>query len=478
MNPQHPSDPGSPATIGSSDAPRPAGMDEPHALFGRPYTVITIVVLIAMGIGATLKKSSEWNEVPLEAAKLLLQGHDVYKDLSGYTYPPFTAFVTIPFTVLPPTAARFIWYLVCAAALVYTVRKSWQLAGGPKLEPIGASGTAAPRDHWAFLIGHAVALQLALNGVTHLQSDTLIAALLMAGCGAMVSGKYFRAATWIGLATAFKATPLLFAPYLMWRRQWLAATWLVCVAVGANLLPNLVHAPPSNRTWLGEWSSRYLAPMGDSNYMPGDWKNQLVNNQAIAGAVKRWLATTWQSGPHEFKVFDRADKASPATIRRAFYASCLAVTVPVAIVFFFRRWRKTPGGRRADRGSRGSAKELEPGPIRGTETLPSALMLECGIVMLLMLLLSPNSSRAHYCILFLPAFCAARLAVRRPKGAVAILLGLAVIFSTLSIHIRLPGTMAGEQILLWIGVVMFSTIFLLWACTLALLKSPVDDEQA
>ena len=42
-----------------------------------------------------------------------------------------------------------------------------------------------------------------------------------------------------------------------------------------------------------------------------------------------------------------------------------------------------------------------------------------------------------------------------------ILLAAAVICSTLSIHVRLPGSETGEQILLWIGVVMLATIFLL-----------------
>ncbi|MDB5298524.1 MAG: hypothetical protein JWO87_187 [Phycisphaerales bacterium] len=454
-----------------SHAPGRQELRAAHPLLRHPYTAITTIVLFAMGVGAALKRSSEWNEVPLGAAKLLLQGRDIYKEMSAYTYPPFTAYVTIPFTVLPPGVARAIWYLICAAALVYTVKKAWHLAGGPKLEPIGTPGAGGPREHWAFLIGHAVALQLALNGVTHLQSDTLIAALLMAGCGAMASGKYFRSATWIGLATAFKATPLLFAPYLLWRRQWLAAAWLVCVAIGANLLPNTVHAPPSGGTWLGAWSRQYLLPMGDSNYTPGDWKNQLVNNQAIAGAVKRWLATTWEAGPREFKVYDRPGKASPTTIRRAFYASCLAVTLPVAIVFLRRRWKKPDVVEEAARGSNVVLAEPDPRANEVKKPTPSPLMIECGIVMLLMLLLSPNSSRAHYCILFLPAFCVARLAVRKPAGWVSILLWLAVIFSTLSIHIRLPGTMATEQVLLWIGVVMFATIFLLAASTITLAKS-------
>ncbi|MDB5290675.1 MAG: hypothetical protein JWL69_1916, partial [Phycisphaerales bacterium] len=378
-------------------------------LLTHPYTAITIIVLFAMGVGAALKKSSEWNEVPLGAAKMLLEGRDIYKEMSAYTYPPFTAWVTIPFTLLPGTAARTVWYVICAGSLVYTVRKSWQLAGGPRLEPIGSPDAARSRDHWAFLLGHAVALQLALNGVTHLQSDTLIAALLMAGCGAMASGKYFRSATWIGIATAFKATPLLFAPYLLWRRQWLAAAWLVCVAIGANLLPNTVHAPPAGGTWLGEWSRQYLAPMGDSNYMPGDWKNQLVNNQALAGAAKRWLATTWEAGPGEFKVYDRPGKASPATIRRVFIASCLAVTLPVAVVFWRRRSKDRSVVGESVGGSEEGFTALDARKETLKESLPSPMMIECGIVMLLMLLLSPNSSRAHYCILFLPAFCVARL---------------------------------------------------------------------
>jgi uncharacterized integral membrane protein len=86
-----------------------------------------------------------------------------------------------------------------------------------------------------------------------------------------------------------------------------------------------------------------------------------------------------------------------------------------------------------------------------------------------MLLLSPNSSRSHFCVMYLAAFCVARVAVR-PKSSVWLrtLLAAAAIFSTLSIHVRLPGTHMIEQIFLWLGVVTLATICLLIASIMTL----------
>ena len=39
--------------------------------------------------------------------------------------------------------------------------------------------------------------------------------------------------------------------------------------------------------------------------------------------------------------------------------------------------------------------------------------------------------------------------------------------STLSIHIRLPFSYSSEQVLLWLGMVMWTAIFLMLACTIA-----------
>ena len=435
-------------------------------LGGRPYTIATVTTLGIMAIGAIAKRGAAWNQVYVGAARMLLQGRDFYREIGNYAYPPFSALASIPFTLPPPALARGIWYLICVASTIYLMRKAWRLAGGTRVEGGRSAAAAGRREQIAFLLGHAIALQFALNALSHLQTDLLIGALIMAGCGLILAGRFYCSAIWIGLAAAFKATPLLFAPYLMWRRQWMAAALLVSIAIGANLLPNAVRQPPGGGLWLTRWCQQYLEPMTSENYLPGNWKNQLNNNQSIAGAVRRWLGTSWGIVPGDFKVFDRPNAPGSATIRGAFYLACVAVLLPVAWVAWRRRTIEMEG------------PDLSAAPATAPpDALPDPRAIECGIVLLLMVLLSPNSSVAHFCVLYLPAFCIARLAVLTRALALRVLLALAVVFSIASIHIRIGATMAAEQILLWLGVITFATLMLLIASVLTLLDVKVTGDQ-
>ena len=455
-----------------------------------PATILLTIVLVVMGIFSVCRHSTEWDEVYLRSAKVLLEGKNFYREFVGFTYPPFPAWVTIPFVYLPTRVARGAWFTICAGSLVYLLKSSWRLAGGPRLEPGAGAPAVAGREIAASLIGHVIALQFALNALTHLQPDLPIAAMLMAGCAAIGAGRFMRGATWIGVAAAFKATPLLFAPYLLWRRQWRAGAWLILVTVAANLLPNTVHAPPGGGLWLTRWYTQYLKPMAGADYRPGDWKNLRDNNQAIAGAVNRWMATTWKAQGNQFELIDRPDQPGPLQMKAAFGASCLAMLLPIAWAEWARRRRAffSPPpvlrGRVREGVSALSLPSETPLPRPPPEyrereenslTIPSAVMIECGIVFLLMVLFSPNSSRAHFCVMYLPAFCLARLAVR---GGAEVLLtalhALAAITSTLSIHVRLPGSQVPEQLMLWVGVVMLSSVFLLLACCRALAWYPAD----
>ena len=425
------------------------------SILRHPYSSALALSLIIMGFGATFKHQSAWDRTGPGVSVMLREGRDFYANEKTFTYPPFQAWLNIPLTWMPLRAARAIWYILSAACLVYMIWESWRLAGGPRLEPLGEYADAKPREHWAFVLGLICALQFALNSLTHLQTDLLIGALLTAGCAAIVSRKFMRAATWIGLAAAFKCTPLLFAPYLVWKRKPIPAAWLIIIAIGANVLPNTVHAPPQRGLWLAEWSRLYLAPMERANYVPGDWKNQLDNNQSFAGAAKRWLMTTWRIAPGEFHVVDRDRHPSAAIIRWTYLLSCIVALLIAAWAMWRRARSKTSD-------ATSSAGACAP-------RWPSRDIIECGIVLLLMVLLSPNSSRAHFCVTLLPAFCIGRFAFEEKSRWLTVLLIAAAICSTLSIHIRLDATLAAEQILLWIGVVMFAAIFLLWASVIALL---------
>ena len=443
---------------------------EPHrgiaaALWRRRYSVATFLLLGGFAFSAVLRTHSEWTEVFIEAARALLRGQDFYSVVRDFTYPPFSAFSMIPFVPLNPFLGRGIWYACCIASILYLTTKAWRLSGGPRIEAGRTYPAASKQEQVAFLLGHGVVLlPFLLNALSHLQTDILIAALIMAGCGAIVSRRFLVGATWIGVAAAFKATPLLFAPYLIWRRQYLAGIWLFVVAVLASLGADLVHRPPDGGVWLTRWAKLYVTPMGKSDFMPGDWKNDLNNNQAIAGAVRRWMTTSPTEDPLDRRPFaNRMSPAIAAKIRYMFIGGCALMTlIPLAAV----QWRRY----RTLIPLRGST------PAYDTErdtNLPSLAVLEMGLICSLMLLLSPNSSRAHFCLLYLPAFSVARRAIHGKDLIVRIFFALALLSSVLSTRPRLPHTDRFEQPMLWLGVSMFSALFLVFAATSAVMRCRV-----
>ena len=146
------------------------------------YTVAFVALLIGLAGPFLLKKQSEWDEVYLLAASHLRSGEQMYLLEDKYLYPPFMALLAIPFTFLPHFGSRAAWFGVNAACLIWLLRGTWQLSGGKRLE-----GAASDRsEHLACWLGLAVALRYGLDGFAHQQTDLAIAALLVAGCAALL----------------------------------------------------------------------------------------------------------------------------------------------------------------------------------------------------------------------------------------------------------------------------------------------------
>jgi len=85
------------------------------------------------------------------------------------------------------------------------------------------------------------------------QFDMVIAALLFAGCYQLWRGHDLTGAAWLGASAAMKDTPLLFAPYLLWRGKLKAACLLIVVAVFLNLLPDLLWPQTRGHLYLADW---------------------------------------------------------------------------------------------------------------------------------------------------------------------------------------------------------------------------------
>lgn len=406
---------------------RPTGMVS--WLLAYPYTVCGVLLFLGLAGPFVLRRVSEWDAVYVAAAERLQAGTTIYDPRDGYAYPPFMALLAVPFTHLPPLGSRALFYLVNVACLVVMCRCAWRVAGGGALE---GTASASRGEHLVCVLGLAVAFRYALDALAHQQTDLVIGALVLGGCYALGRARDWSAATCFGLAAAMKCTPLLWCLYLLWRRRWLPAVWLVGVAVGVNLLPDLINAPPRGGVWLGHWLGQFLLPMRGAEYLPGTWYSAIIYNQSLSGLGQRWLALDW-AGLLEGTV--RAGAPSARTIKLLIYGAELTLLAASAFVLGWKRPKERPTVTRA---------------------------AEYSVVLLLMLLLSPMSSKPHFCTLLLPAFCLARLAVTERGRAQQLFLALSLLAGLLSTR-GLVGVQF-SSFMLWCGAVTWAAMFLLAGC--------------
>jgi hypothetical protein len=142
----------------------------------------------------------------------------------------------------------------------------------------------------------------------------------------------------------------------------------------------------------------------------------------------------------------RAEPPSPVQVKLLLYG----IEVGLLLLAWFAMWR-----------IRQAAKQDPP-------ALP-AESLEYYIVLLLMLLFSPMSSKPHFCTLFLPGFCLARLAVQQRNRVVAVLLVGAIVGAMLANKDLLGDTI--YTFTLWYGCVTWSALLLLKAAGFALVTA-------
>ena len=73
--------------------------------------------------------------------------------------------------------------------------------------------------------------------------DSLVLVILLGGLAALMTGRELWGGAGLALAAALKATPLIFLPYLLWKRHFVAAGAFAVAFLGASFLPDLFFTP-------------------------------------------------------------------------------------------------------------------------------------------------------------------------------------------------------------------------------------------
>jgi hypothetical protein len=290
-----------------------------------------------------------------QAAQCLLDNQILQKCALPFTYPPAFAFVMIPLAPAPLWLRELIWYLITIAASIGAYRLSERLAGR-----LFAQSLAQNDLLWVRVISVVLSIKFVLAVFENQAYDAFSFIFILLGLAALADGRKASAGGALGFAAAIKATPLIFLPYLLYKKEYAAAAGFVVALLTASYAPDIFFTPVGAEhgyfhTWLRQVAG---AAFGID---PGAakltfWSGANALNHSLRGAVSLQI-----------------DEARyPALHKAAVYALDLAFVALAAALIGLRK-----------------AKE-------------NMIAIDGSILVIGTLLLSPMTSRSHYVVLVLP----------------------------------------------------------------------------
>ncbi|HET8920024.1 MAG TPA: glycosyltransferase family 87 protein [Xanthobacteraceae bacterium] len=320
----------------------------------RSYAAWLLLIATAAAYYPRFVKLPVGMETYPQAASCLWHGQMLQVCDQGFTYPPFFALVMLPFAPLPLWLRDFVWYGVTLAVTI----------GAFKLcETVARKSLAAPLERaelfWLRFFALLLSAKLILAVFENQAYDALVLVAVLLGLSALREDRPLAAGASLALAAALKATPLIFLPYLLWKRYFAAAAAFVLVYALASLLPDLLFAPAGGpgyfATWLGEVAGPSLG-VNPAGAPFAFWDGANILNHSLRGAVALNVDEAHYRG-----LFD---------VALAVADGCFIVVVGTLLAVSPRR--------------------------------PQSIAIDGSLLLIAMLMLSPMTSRSHYVALLLP----------------------------------------------------------------------------
>ena len=405
------------------------------------------LVLLALGVGlvSANKKSVSELDVYVKAAERAWAGESLNEpgEVKPFTYPPPFALPFLPFVPLPQWSLRSVFFLVNAgslAAVVVLLRR--------RLLPVmGQADPPAPRERWLWILLLVLAGRSLASPLSNQSHDLLVFLCVALGVEASCRGRELSAGLAFAVGAACKATPGLFGLVLVWQRRWRAAGAMLaaiglCFAVSELAIPR-EDGELRTRVWVDTYvRGQGVGAPADAD---GAWSAWNALNQNLAGSLYRLSRPAGDKPPGDVQVWEPSDSALRA----------LTVGAQLAVVLLLL-WLVRP--------SRAAAEDER---ARAWRRLG-----EGGAVVCAMVLLSPMSSKAHFCVLLLPLGYALASWLYRGRDAWLGALLLAVLITGPLTTKGLLGNELGSVVLAR-GAVAWSTLLALLATGRALsLRDP------
>ncbi len=233
-----------------------AAWTRPHGRLGVALILVAAVLVVSFA-----RRPGDFAGYVL-VGELVLHGRHIYAEAPPgiNTWPPFFALLCVPVALLARLSlvgARVAWLLLNGAALVVVLALVARLvARGPG--DARASAPVPALSSMATLIPLLLSARYVSSNFEHLQVNVVIFLLSLGGLALIAARREAVGGLALGAAVALKVMPVLFIPFLIWRRRWRAAGWTLLAAVGLSLSPGLVFG------WgrLTDYARSWLAALG------------------------------------------------------------------------------------------------------------------------------------------------------------------------------------------------------------------------
>jgi hypothetical protein len=333
-----------------------------------------------------------------QAAVCLWHGQVLQFCDQGFTYPPFFAFVMLPFVPMPLWLRDLVWYGVTLAATIGAFKLSETIAVKSLAAPLGRAEL-----FWLRLFALLLSAKLILAVFENQAYDALVLVGVLLGLAALSQNRPLAAGAGLALAAALKATPLIFLPYLLWKRYFAAAAAFVLVYALASLLPDLLFAPAGGpgyfSTWLGEVAGPALG-VNPAGAPFAFWDGANILNHSLRGAVALNVDEVHHRG-----LFEAALASADG---------CFMVVVGTLLAVSPRR--------------------------------PQSIAIDGSLLLIAMLMLSPMTSRSHYVELLLPYMTLLALNWRDQRTG---RLGRAVLLTSFALVTLAGNDAVGQAFTVW-----------------------------
>ena len=353
-----------------------------------------------------------------------------------YRYPPFFLLALTPLWFLPYTLAAYIWYLLSVLEVVGCVLIVVRVF--PSFRE--------SRILWV-VVAFGV-IQYFVMALHYGNAQLLATFLLFASLYYVLQQKDLPAAALMALAITIKLTPVLLLPYFALKRRWTLLGSVCVFLVGFNIAPSIYFGFRGNSELLQSWYGHVVA----SQEFHED--NGPIN-LSLKGQLRRYLSTVDYSQRVDGDVqYPAINLASLSRQQVVGVWAVIAAGLFAGVLFLV--WR---GG--------GSSQA---GVQHNDLDRARFFAHELSIMLCLMLLVGPLTSKIYFIALFWPLACLSSFAVDRKadEGRVAmrVLVFVALVNSVLPL---LPGRSV-QRLLLVLGGDFYLNCLLMAALMFALVS--------